>query len=305
MSPYRSKPERNHAGPRIDDERWRRRTSFGALALIVLVVATVLSTLIAVMLRRWGVSETTAYSLVETLVFASAWLVAVWLYTTPRPAPEFARTKVAAWSLRTVAVAPFAFDLALLLFPAQFAPPVMQEGARHAVPASSLYWVAGTVPVLMLLLGLEYLRAMFKELNRPHDQRTAFWLLIAPIAAPIIPLTFALLACRMWVALFAVMAFAAIVWTVGGFMLVLTLRRVLRVTHHEWWLAENELPDYEWASLVVLGDSRAEVLTADGKRHGFEDDDEAAEWLTEAHFLPEAVARRRGLVSWVPPAPIG
>ncbi|MBE9041014.1 hypothetical protein IQ235_09500 [Oscillatoriales cyanobacterium LEGE 11467] len=51
-----------------------------------------------------------------------------------------------------------------------------------------------------------------------------------------------------------------------------------------WWLSYATFPDLIWALLQVYDNDVAEVLTMDGDRYRFENEEEARLWLSEDEY---------------------
>jgi hypothetical protein len=80
----------------------------------------------------------------------------------------------------------------------------------------------------------------------------------------------------------------------------LRLRRALRVRSAEWWLDAARLPPVRWASYVVLGDRRAEVLLPGGESQRFLEQRVALDWLKDEGFVHADQALEQRLVNRLP-----
>jgi hypothetical protein len=229
--------------------------------------------------------------LLAIVVCAVGEVACAWVLTKPRPGASIART-LAEWSLRGLAMAAAARAFLRLVAPELYGPSVATYGSRHDVDA--------VVRALVALAGLWFISSSFRELRFPDRARSA------RRVAVVLLLAVGILAS--WPHGDPRVLFAASVATFGcalrGLELVIDLKRILRVTLHEWWVDISDATRPKWASVVVAERYRVDVITAGGEQLAFPNKFDAVDGLRELGWVEGHRAVAQGLVKQVPPSPI-
>jgi hypothetical protein len=293
---YRSQPQ--EAAPHADDVRWRQRAARAAEVLIALLIAEGAVEVVAYYCRP-GIMNLSfeqkevvqSLKLLAIVVCAVGEAACAWVLTKPRPSAGIART-LAEWSLRGLALAAAARAFLRLVAPELYGSSVATYGSRHDVDA--------VVRALVALAGLWFISSLFRELRFPDRARSA------RRVAVVLLLAVGILAG--WPHGDPRVLVAAIVVTFGcalrGLKLVIDLKRILRVTLHEWWVDTSDATRPKWASVVVSERSRVDVTTADGEQLAFPNKFDAVDGLRELGWIEGQRAVAQGLVKQLPPSPI-
>lgn len=296
-NPYRAKPPA--LAPRTEDLRWRSTVSRGVILLLLFLALKGPALAILQSNTVGRASSWIGGALVESLV---VW--ATWLFTTPREtdAGWTERVRLALRYLAILGAVAAGFDSTLHL-------PVTDYS-----PVAFLQWIATwLLGVVLNVFGMLYVGARLAEIGLGRSARRArlTGLALGGLAVyGLIPLL------QIWSGGFRsgsadadafitrsmFSSAATLVAMVLALTYTLRLRRALNVVSAEWWLDAEQLPEVHWASYVVLGDGRAEVLLADGESERFLKQREALEWLDEEGFVPVEVAEQEELVDRVPQA---